>query len=233
MQRFVSDAGFPSGVWCSGASPFVALDTSWRQYHDGLAAKHRANLRNRFKRLNQFGAAALETAVEPESLPEALDAGLRLKSLHGSAKLAPRFRATQTYGDFMRPSPAALRFEAGCALTSCVSAQSGSRSTIRWHIEIKSFSSNWVMIRSSQRIRHPTFFWPRPWENAFEQGLTKYDFLGENAPWKSSWTETSRSNYWLFLFSRSFKGRCLHFLKFRAIPRLKSLMGWQKKETEA
>jgi len=31
MRRRASDANFPCSVWLSGASPYVSLDTSWRQ----------------------------------------------------------------------------------------------------------------------------------------------------------------------------------------------------------
>jgi CelD/BcsL family acetyltransferase involved in cellulose biosynthesis len=61
-------------------------------------------------------------------------------------------------------------------------------------------------------------------EGAFEQGLEKYDFLGENADWKRCWTKDATSNYWLFVFADNFKGRWLHRLKFRLIPWLKSLL---------
>jgi hypothetical protein len=42
-------------TWMSGASPYLPLGASWKQYFDGLAVKHRANLRNRLKRLNAIG----------------------------------------------------------------------------------------------------------------------------------------------------------------------------------
>ena len=41
-------------TWVSGASPYLAI-TSWERYVDSLPAKHRANLRNRLKRLNGIG----------------------------------------------------------------------------------------------------------------------------------------------------------------------------------
>src|ERR1700722_4148889 len=41
ILKFASEDGYPAGVWLSGASPFVPLTTSWRQYYDSLAAKHR------------------------------------------------------------------------------------------------------------------------------------------------------------------------------------------------
>jgi hypothetical protein len=58
-------------------------------------------------------------------------------------------------------------------------------------------------------------------ENAFEQGLDRYDFLGENADWKQCWANQSTPNYWLFVFAGTAKGRCLHFLKFRLTPLMK------------
>jgi CelD/BcsL family acetyltransferase involved in cellulose biosynthesis len=67
-------------------------------------------------------------------------------------------------------------------------------------------------------------------QSASEKGVAKYNFLGEIAPWKTSWTKTSTPNYWLFVFSRSFKGRCLHSLKFRIVPWINSALARRKKE---
>jgi hypothetical protein len=55
-------------------------------------------------------------------------------------------------------------------------------------------------------------------ERAFEQGLEKYDFLGENADWKRCWAKESTPNSWLFVFASTAKGRWLHFVKFGLIP---------------
>jgi len=61
IPRLASKDGHPLGVWQSGASPFVPLESSWPSYCEGLATKHRSNLRNRFKRLERSGAVELET----------------------------------------------------------------------------------------------------------------------------------------------------------------------------
>ncbi len=79
IQGLASGRGLRSGVWLSGASPFVNLDSSWTQYCETLPAKHRSNLRNRFKRLKLTGSVELETISRTECLPEALEAGFQLE----------------------------------------------------------------------------------------------------------------------------------------------------------
>jgi hypothetical protein len=59
-------------------------------------------------------------------------------------------------------------------------------------------------------------------QEAFQQGCSTYDFLGEEADWKRCWADQSRPNLWLFIFSKSFKGSLLHRIKFRFIPALKN-----------
>jgi hypothetical protein len=51
--------------------------------------------------------------------------------------------------------------------------------------------------------------------------VREYDFLGESADWKLQWTKLSRPHYWLFVFSNTFKGRLLHFIKSQLVPFLK------------
>jgi CelD/BcsL family acetyltransferase involved in cellulose biosynthesis len=233
MSGFASQDGFPAGVWCSGASPFVPLDTTWEQYHDSLTAKHRANLRNRFKRLNQTGSVALETTTEQEFLPEALDAGLRLeesswKREAGTAISCDR-KVRQFYETFARR--AAERNWLRLNFLRAGAERVAFDYSLAYHDQMfllkLGYNPAFSAYSPSNLLMALTL------ENAFARGLDKYDFLGENAPWKSSWTQTSRANYWLFVFSRSFKGRCLHFIKFRAIPCVKSVMAWRKKETAA
>ena len=79
MRGLAMEADFPTDVWLSGDSPYVTLDSSWLEYYAGLAAKARSNLRNRFKRLNQIGPVAVETVTAKDSVPEALECGLRLE----------------------------------------------------------------------------------------------------------------------------------------------------------
>jgi CelD/BcsL family acetyltransferase involved in cellulose biosynthesis len=221
MRRLAAVAGFPSGVWLSGASPYVCVDTSWDRYYDGLATKHRSNLRNRFKRLNQTGLVGVETVNAKESLADALEAGLRLEE-------------------------SAWKRDAGTAISSDPQVRKFYKT-----FAFRAAEKNWLRLNflkaGAQRIafdyslayNHQLFLLKLGYdpafsafspsnlllsmnlESAFEQGLVKYDFLGENADWKRCWARDETRNYWLFVFGGSFKGRCLHFMKFRIVPWLR------------
>jgi CelD/BcsL family acetyltransferase involved in cellulose biosynthesis len=235
LRRLAGQANFPNGVWSSGASPYVSLDTSWRQYHDGLATKHRSNLRNRSKRLSQTGPVAVETVTAKESLPDALEAGLRLEE-------------------------SAWKREAGTAI-SCDPQVRRFYETLACRVAEKKWLRLNFLRAGEQRVafdysleyNHQIFLLKLGYdpafsafspsnlllsaalERAFEQGLAKYDFLGESADWKRCWAKDSTRNYWLFIFAGGFKGRCLHFIKFRITPWLKKnvMASRAKQEAEA
>jgi CelD/BcsL family acetyltransferase involved in cellulose biosynthesis len=56
---------------------------------------------------------------------------------------------------------------------------------------------------------------------AYAQGLTEVDFLGDAEPWKLEWTSTSRGHDWLFVFSDTIRARLLHSIKFEWVPQVK------------
>jgi len=218
MRWLADQASCPNGVWLSGESPYVLVGKSWQEYYGDLTTKYRSNLRNRFKRLNLAGLVSLETNTAEESLPDALDAGLRLEE-------------------------SAWKRDAGTAISCDAKVQ-----RFYEEFAVRAAARNWLRLNflkaGEQRVAFdyslaynnqifllklgydPAFSAYSPsnlllsmaLERAFEQGLAKYDFLGETADWKRCWTKDATSNYWLFVFAESFKGRWLHFLKFRMIP---------------
>jgi CelD/BcsL family acetyltransferase involved in cellulose biosynthesis len=221
VRRLAGQASFPSAVWFSGASPCIALDSTWSQYGDGLATKHRSNLRNRFKRLNQAGPVAIETVTAKESLPDALEAGLRLEESAWK----------RDAGTAISCDPQVRRFYETFA---CRAAEK------KWlRLNFLKAGAQRVAFDYSLVYDHRVFLLKLGYdpafspyspsnlllsmvlERAFEQGLAKYDFLGESAEWKRCWTKDETRNYWLFVFAGSLKGRYLHLIKFRIIPWLK------------
>jgi CelD/BcsL family acetyltransferase involved in cellulose biosynthesis len=221
MSRLVVEAGLPNGVWLSGASPYISLDTCWSQYYGSLAAKHRANLRNRFKRLNQIGSVEVETVASRNGLGEGLEAGLQLeesawKRDAGTAiSCDPQVRrfyenlASRAAGkkwlrlNFLKAGGQRVAFDYSLAYSQQIFLLK-----LGYDPAFAAFSpSNLLM---SMSLAH-----------AFENGVAKYDFLGESADWKSCWARDSTRNYWLFIFAGGIRGRALHFIKFRVIPWLK------------
>jgi CelD/BcsL family acetyltransferase involved in cellulose biosynthesis len=225
VQMFAGRDNFPNGVWFSGASPYISLDTHWTQYYDGLATKHRSNLRNRFKRMNQNGPVAVETVTTRQCLPDALESGLQLEESAWK----------RDAGTAISCDPQVRRFYEILAVRAAENKwlqlnflKAGARFaafdySLAYQDQIFLLKLGYDPAFSA--FSPSNLLLSMVLERAFEQGLCKYDFLGESADWKRCWSKDSTSNYWLFVFSASLKGRLLHFIKFRIISWLKEKRG--------
>jgi CelD/BcsL family acetyltransferase involved in cellulose biosynthesis len=208
-------------TWLSGASPYLPLSASWGVYFDSLAAKHRSNLRNRFKRLNAIGPVEVETITAGEKLTDALGAALQLEAAawKGEARTAISCNpdVSKFYSAFAQRAA-----ERGWMRLNFL--QTGAQ---RIAFDYSLFYKNRIHLL---KIGYDPAYAPYSPSNlllfmvlqdAFERGAREYDFLGESADWKSNWTKHSRPHYWLFVFSCTFKGHLLHFIKAQLVPLLK------------
>jgi CelD/BcsL family acetyltransferase involved in cellulose biosynthesis len=221
FQSLAKQDGCPSGTWESGASPCVPLAGGWDEFYEGLPAKHRSNLRNRFKRLNQSGAER-ETISSVESVIPALEEGLRLEAAAWK----------RDAGTAIACDPDVMRFYERFA----------ERAAERGWLRLNFLQSNSARIAFDYSLEYknrvfllklgydPAYAAYSPsnlllslaLRDAFDRGCHLYDFLGDEADWKRCWTKISRPNMWLFVFSNSSKGRLLHRIKFRLIPALRN-----------
>jgi CelD/BcsL family acetyltransferase involved in cellulose biosynthesis len=221
LPALARQSGCPLGTWHSGAAPYVALSSSWSEYCDGLAAKHRSNLRNRFKRLNQIGSVEMETIASDEGLAGALDHAFQLEAAawkgdEGTA-ISCRADLRRFYSlfaqraaergwlrlNFLRAGPARVAFDYSlCYKNEIYLLKLG------YDPAFAAYSPSNLLVA-------------RVLESAFEGDPTRYDFLGEFGDWKRCWATESTPHRWLFVFSRSLKGRLLHRIKFHFIPFLK------------
>jgi|ERR1017187_5480299 CelD/BcsL family acetyltransferase involved in cellulose biosynthesis len=221
MPRLAARAQCGIGVWTSEASPYVPLDPSWAEYFDSLAAKHRANLRNRFKRLRATGSVEMEAITSAEGLAEGLEAGLLLEAAawKGEAQTAISCdRAVSGFYSalaeraaehgwirlhFLRAGPTRVAFDYSLFYKG------------RIHLLKVGYDPAYARFSPSNLLLCLVL------QRAFEQGVTEYDFLGADADWKLSWAKQVKRHYWLFVFPGTFKGRFLHFIKFQLVPLLK------------
>ena len=56
---------------------------------------------------------------------------------------------------------------------------------------------------------------------AFERGVTAYDFLGVADDWKLQWTKETRSHYRLLVCPDTVKTRAIHRLRFEVLPKVR------------
>jgi CelD/BcsL family acetyltransferase involved in cellulose biosynthesis len=209
-------------IWQSGASPYLPLSSSWDEYFNSLAGKHRANLRNRLKRLSGIGPVAVETITSGEKLPDALESGLQLEAAawKGAA------------GTAISSDPDVSRFY------STLAARAAERGWMQLHFlqaGPQRVAFDYSLCYKNRihllKIGYDPAYAPYSPSNLLlfmllqdmcqRDDVKEYDFLGESGDWKLQWTRLSRSHYWLFVFPRTFKGHLLYLIKSQLVPFLK------------
>jgi CelD/BcsL family acetyltransferase involved in cellulose biosynthesis len=221
MPKLAAPGQCRIGVWASEASPYVPLRPSWEEYFDSLAAKHRSNLRNRFKRLKATGPVEMEAITSAEGLAEGVEDGLRLEAAawKGEAETAiscdratSRFYSTLAgraadHGwlglHFLRAGSTRIAFDYSLSYKN------------RIHLLKLGYDPAYARFSPSNLLLCLVL------QNAFEQGVAEYEFLGADADWKLSWARQVKRHYWLFVFPGTFKGRFLYLVKFQLVPLLK------------
>jgi len=221
MVRLATEAKCSTGVWASDSSPYLPIGPSWDEYFDSLAAKHRSNLRNRFKRLKANGPVEIEAISSAVGLADGLEDGLRLEAAawKGEAQTAiscdpavARFYSTLAERaaergwirlHFLRAAEARVAFDYSLAYKN------------RIHLLKVGYDPAYAPLSPSNLLLCLVL------QSAFEQGVAEYDFLGSDAGWKLNWARQLKRYGWLFIFPGTFKGRCLHLIKFQLIPLLK------------
>lgn len=208
-------------TWLSGASPYLPLGEPWSQYFNRLTSKHRANLRNRLKRLSAIGPVEVETVTSGERLANALEAGLKLEAAAWKGEAHTAISCNPHVSKFYSLL-AERTAERGWLRLNFLQA-GGSRVAFDYSL----FYRNRVHLL---KLGYDPAYAPYSPSNllislvlqsAFEREAREYDFLGDSADWKLQWTKDSRPHYWLFVFSNTFKGHLLHFVKSWLVPFLK------------
>jgi len=224
FPRLAEQAGVPYGIWHSNDSPYLALSGDWESYLATLDSKHRSNLRNRLKRLGQIGTPSLSTVTAGPDLDGMLEEGLRIEAAAWKGKAGtaiccqPELR--QFYSSLARRFAARgwvrLQFlnvgdrRAAFAYSICYRGKSY-LVKIGYDPEFSVYSPFNLLCRFLLR-------------DAFEEGLSEFDFLGESMDWKLRWAREQRPHYWLYIFPNALRSRLLHSAKFRLIPLLKSFV---------
>jgi CelD/BcsL family acetyltransferase involved in cellulose biosynthesis len=221
FRTLAADEGRQTGVWESGAAPYLQLPSSWDAFTNSLSSKFRQNLRNRLGRLSQLGEPALEVVGEPEAIRAAKADAQRLedsgwKSTEGTA-IASDTSVEHFY--------TLLTERAGeCPWLKLLFLSVGGRRIATAYAAV--YANRLFLLKTGydpdcakcSPFKLLTYFAVR---HACEQGYSELDFLGDSEPWKLEWTSKTRPHDWLFVFSGTPRGRLLHPLKFQVVPALR------------
>ena len=210
-----------TGIWRSSDSPYLPLTGTWDEYLNRLPAKFRSNLRNRMSRLTRLGEPVLEVLSERGAIEAACEEAWHLESSGWKRKA----------GTAITCDPAVHRFyttlvERGTAagwLQLLFLTVGGRRIATSYGACFKDrlflFKTGYdPEFATGAPFKILTYFAIR---EAYAQGLTEVDFLGDAEPWKLEWTSTSREHDWVFVFADTMRARLLHSIKFQWLPELK------------
>ena len=221
FRRLAAAEGRQTGVWESGAAPYLRLSSTFDGYMNGLSGKFRQNLRNRLGRLSHLGEPTLEVLAEPDAIRAGKADAQRLedsgwKSIEGTA-IASDASVQRFYTLLIERANE-------CPWLRLLFLSVGGRRIATSYAAV--YANTLFLLKTGY---DPEFAKCSPFKlltyfalrHAFEQGYDEFDFLGDTEPWKLEWTSTTRPHDWLFVFAGTPRGRLLHPLKFQIVPALR------------
>ena len=223
LPKLAAADGFLTGLWHSGDSPYLPLTGGWESSLTSLDAKHRANLRNRLKRLSRLGKVSLEVVSGGEELAAALEEGLRIEAAawkgEAGTAICNRLDLRHFYTKF------AERMAARGWLRLFFLTVDHRR--IAFHYSVCCRNKLYLLKPGYDPAYAPyspsNLLCYLVLRDACDRGLVEYGFLGTSEPWKLEWTRKTKPHYWLFVFPRLWRPRLLHYAKFRIVPLLQRL----------
>lgn len=204
-------------------SPFVALDGGWPAYESGLPRKLAGELRRRRRRLEERGRLSLAVEEGGERLDALLEEGFRVEAAgwkgdDGSAIASDpatrrfyvavaRWAASRGWLRlaFLRHDDRAIAFDYALEW-------GGAHYLLKtgYEPEYRAFAPGLV-------LRHDMI------RRAFETGLSTYEFLGADEPWKLTWAPATRSLLHVQAFTRTPLGAAEHAAYALGRPLLRRL----------
>ena len=220
LEQVAAERGFPTGRWCAMQSPCLGLPATWDELESDLSRSFRANLRRRRRALETLGEVRVERSSD--SLNR-LEAGIELE-LHGwkgraGTAIAQDIDTRGFYIDLAR----VLGPKGQLALWSLylderlIAFQFGLEHRGSYSLLKPAYDESLARYSPGQLLMAEVL------RDAIDRRLTRFEFLGEDMPWKQDWHPETHAQEWLFVFRRSPGGRILQTLKFNLLPRLRGI----------
>ena len=214
-------AGHDAFLWgrcASGPAPYVPLVGGWDAYVHGLSPKHRANLRNRFRRLERLGPVRLETVVAPSEVRDAVGEAIRLEALAWKGAAGTAILSRPETASFYR-SLAERASRRGWLRLHFLTV-GGRRVAFQYGLE---YARKFYLLKvgydpALAPLSPQSLLCCLVLQDAFARGLSEYEFLGDAEAWKMDWTSHTRPRVSLFVFPNDGRGRWLQYAKFGLLP---------------
>jgi CelD/BcsL family acetyltransferase involved in cellulose biosynthesis len=220
LEQVAGDRGFPIGRWCAMQSPCRMLPTTWAELEGQLSSSFRANLRRRRRALEALGEVRVERCADSA---EKVEAGIELERQGWKGRAGTAMAQDIDTRGFYTDLAGILGTQGCLALWALylderlIAFQFGLEHKSSYALLKPTYDESLARYSPGQLLMAEVL------RDAIARRLTRFEFLGEDMPWKQDWRPETHSQDWLFIFQKSARGRILRALKFRLLPRLRSL----------
>jgi CelD/BcsL family acetyltransferase involved in cellulose biosynthesis len=231
LRDLAHAAGLATGTWASLESPYLVLpekekpqkvqklvpaDARYEQVEAALDAKFRQNLRRRRRRLAEKGELVylLVDNKDAIALDEALADFFEIEASGWKGK----------GGTAIAQKPELVGFYTQLARDA---AKRGALALGLLELDGKPIAAHFSMVHAGRHYLIKIGYDESLHEHSPGQqlvsdairdscarGLTEFDFLGPNMPWKLDWESKLRAHAWLTIFNRGRKARLVHSARY-------------------
>ncbi len=219
--------GHLTGRWESLRTPRLALGGT--RAEERTSSKFRANLRRRARRLCELGAVALERVDGRGGRAEvdrAVDDFLRLEASGWKGEGGSAIALDAALAGFYRR----VAHDAAARGALAVRALLLDGRPIAVHLGIvhrgvyllpkTAYDESLGQVSPGQLLQREVV------AECEARGLSAFDFLGPDMPWKRDWAGETVPHDWLYVYRPTLAGRAMHTLKHRVRPAAKEVLSW-------
>jgi CelD/BcsL family acetyltransferase involved in cellulose biosynthesis len=215
-----------TGRWESLRTPRLSLGGTPAE--ERTAAKFRANLRRRAKRLAELGAVALRRSDGEADVDAALADFLALEASGWKGE----------GGSAIALDPALVRFYTRVARDAAARGALAIRTLtldgrpIAVHLGLvhrgvyllpkTAYDEALGHVSPGQLLQREVL------AECEARGLAAFDFLGPDMAWKRDWEPEHAPHDWLYVYRPTVAGRALHALRHRVRPAVKEVLSWRR-----
>ncbi len=220
LEKAAGDRGFPAGRWCAMQSPCRMLPATWTELEGQLSSSFRANLRRRRRALEALGEVRAERCSDSAAQVEA---GIELERQGWKGRAGTAMAQDVDTRGFYTELARVLGAQGRLALWALylderlIAFQFGLEHRGSYALLKPAYDESLARYSPGQLLMAEVM------RDAIARRLTRFEFLGEDMPWKRDWHPDTRAQDWLFVFRRSAHGRILQALKFKLLPRLRRM----------
>jgi CelD/BcsL family acetyltransferase involved in cellulose biosynthesis len=207
--------------WTSNESPYIPVRHPWETYFKSLKKGHRANIRKSQQHLEASAPLDLDVVVTNDRFDADVEEALNLEAVawkdEGGTAIRSRTDSREFYRRILQTAG-----EQGW-LRIYFLTLGGKRIAVRIALL---FRNRVFMLKSGYDPQYAAFspghlLCHKILDEAWRLKFDEVDFLGNTERWKLNWSRDLRRHSWLFAFSKRPKGRLLHYLKVKLVPRLR------------